>query len=302
MSVLKLMGFEMKQQFRSPILIMIGLILIIFTYSEFNTYIYYYPIQSQSDIEGLQQSGYHSFLYVPQADEDVNGIHTEVIGTVKQVNQNLLRELDGRTLTSVVAQIFADRMQVVSSLLALPLFTFMFDKDRRFRMNELVRTRPIHKYSYVLGKYGGVLLSYLSIITVIGIILNTWVLFKVSGSGSGLTGSFWDMPITLIIQVYPTILYMSAFIVGISLLFSSNVISVPVVLVYVIFSISITAFTGEVNNDVELYSAIIRNDTGFIEQSQVMVLLNRLIYLVATVAILYFAGFWWEKTGRRVDK
>lgn len=74
-----LIKFELRRQVKSGIFILISLVLIVFTLTQFKE-VMLIPINNEGDILKLESSGYHEFLYVEKSDEQLK---TETITFLK---------------------------------------------------------------------------------------------------------------------------------------------------------------------------------------------------------------------------
>ncbi|WP_068616049.1 nucleoside/nucleotide kinase family protein [Paenibacillus tuaregi] len=350
----KLVGFEIKQQVKNPILLTITAIFLIFVYSEFSIYLIHYPVKNQQDIEAISSSGRHAYLYVERdtseakkvlqdsfdnlSVEDFGGNSTdyrlvrkwidteynnsmtmdevlesftrqvnsprlrdfmnkriqratEKIGTPEQINNNILQELKGNSFAEKISMIYADRTQVVASLLAIPLFAFLFAKDRRYQMSELIRIKPIDAFRYVTSRYMGCFIVYISMIAGIGMILNIWLCINLHRGG-------WEIDVItifkdIIVYILPSLLFITMFIILIYLLSSNELVTVPICLIYIIYNITMKAFTGTHDNDINWFQYIIRNDDGLSLPLDWSIISHRLLYLVLFFVLLVLScGVW----------
>lgn len=93
-----LIKFELHRQVKSSIFILISLVLIVFTLTQFKE-VMLIPINSEVDILKLESSGYHEFLYVEKSDEQLK---TETITFLKkQIESNNLTDVED--LNSIIS-------------------------------------------------------------------------------------------------------------------------------------------------------------------------------------------------------
>lgn len=200
--------------------------------------------------------------------------------------------------SSYFARRLADRIAVFSVFIILFIFAFIFDKDRRDNINEIIYTKPVKAYEYVIGKYLGALLSYLILISVIIIILDVLVCYK--SALIGWSFNFFDIIGYTLSWGFITILYASILITALSLILQSGIAAIPVYLVYFIAMVKpIMTNNGEIVYPVGLTRYIIRWDGGFfdIETSNKVnqIVQNRIFYSLLTIILLIITAFVWKR-------
>lgn len=207
------------------------------------------------------------------------------IGSVEQVNSNLLKTLGQRPLTYKISQIFADRMQVIGSILAIPLFCFLFAEDKRIKAADLVKVKPLENIRFVLSKFGGSYLALLILISSIGILINLWFCLKLHRYGWDF--NIFDMVSAIFIFIAPSLLFLSLLLIFVSLFLNNEFAAVPVGLIYVLLNVRIQSFAKSANSSINIYQYMIRNDDGIHTYSITDLLIHRFVFL--TIAILLFA-------------
>jgi len=194
--------------------------------------------------------------------------------------------------------IYGDRTQVVASLLAIPLFAFLFAKDRRYQMTELIRTKPMDAYRYVTCRYMGCYITYISMIIGIGVILNLWLCINLHQAG-------WKIDVIvmfkdIIVFILPSMLFITVFIVLIYFLSSNELVTVPICLIYIIFNITMKAFTGKHDNDINWFQYIIRNEDGVSLPVDWSMISHRVLYLVLFIVLLGASCVMWQSNKTRL--
>lgn len=221
----------------------------------------------------------------------------ERLGTVEEVNKNLRSWLGNKAYTYEVSQDYADFTQLCGGILILPIFALLFSRDRIYRMNELIHTKQVKSYEYVLGKYLGCFLSFFLSIFIIGICIDFIVCIKFGRAGWDT--SFNDMIAQIFIYVLPSLLFASALIVTLSLVLKNNMAAIPIYILYFIFNVTEGVFTGTIDSSgsVTLYKFLIR--TWNIKSINSVIIQNRIIYMILTCILLVLSFKIWAKTDKK---
>ncbi|MBU5438464.1 ABC transporter permease [Tissierella sp. MSJ-40] len=219
----------------------------------------------------------------------------ERLGTVKEVNKNLRSWLGDKAYTYEVSMNYADLAQLVGGILILPIFALLFSKDRRYRMNELIHTKQVKSHEYVLGRYFGCFLSFFLSVFILGICVDSIICIKFGRAGWNTR--FLDMIVQILIYVLPSLLFASALIVTLSLVFKNGMAVIPIYILYFIFNVTEGVFIGRGNFSVTLYKFLIR--TLIVESINDVIIQNRIIYMALTVVLLIVSCKIWEKSDKK---
>lgn len=71
-TIMSIMKYELKQQFKSIVFWIVTAILLIFLYTEILPYIMYYPIKTESNMQKLKEVGAYTDLLIEKSDKEVN--------------------------------------------------------------------------------------------------------------------------------------------------------------------------------------------------------------------------------------
>lgn len=200
--------------------------------------------------------------------------------------------------SSYFARRFADRIGVFSVLIILFIFAFIFEKDRRDNINEIIYTRPVKAVEYVTGKYLGALFAYLLLLSFITIILDILVCYK--SASMGWSFNFFDIIGYTFSWVFISIIFISVLITALSLILKSGIATIPVYLVYFIAIVKpVMAKSGEIIYPVGLTRFIIRWDGGFFDiespERVSQIIQNRTFYSILAIVLLGVAVFAWNR-------
>lgn len=337
----RLLGFECKKQCSSLTFLIILAIFTAFSFSQL-TEIFHLPVQTEQDIQALNQSGEHDYILVGNTEADFvaqsvqflrqrleegsvpqeiaaelnsmtqmleDGTHSfddvmllmqdnevafpwllackaqfsQRLGSVSEANQMIQGFLGNTGYSPVLYAKYVTYMQIVGALLIFPLFIFLFTRDYRYSMYEMVYAQPIHFSKYIILRYLGAFIPLALFLYVFGLILNiiSTSRFIVAGYEYQYTAFF---PV-FITYLFPTIFFFSSLIMLLMLLIKKVVAMFPLYVIFVLMNVTPDVFgVGDLFRGI---SPIIRLDET--TNSMEAVIINRIIYLVLGAAFLVVA-------------
>ncbi|MHA6531315.1 hypothetical protein [Paenibacillus sp. BAC0078] len=340
MKGLRLTAFEVNHQLRSITFIALLCLFTIFVADQMKE-VFHYPVHNAKDIEVLQKSGAHEYLFVPASeaelksatiqylqdnidtssipaervndarhvigllqnktfDEVYTAMHedewisgwlragknqfSQKIGSIAEVNQNLQRAVGTTGYGPQLYEKYVTYMQICAAMLMFPLFLLLFTRDSRHNMSEMIYSQPISSAKYILSRYLGTLLSLLLYLYGFGMVLNliSTARFAYAGWDMGYTFFFKDF----VVYLLPTVVFLSAFIMLLMLLFKKAIAVFPVYIAYVLYNATPGVFEGGSSFGM-LFRAIIRLDNQTVSLQEVM--LNRCIYLLLSAVMIVAA-------------
>jgi hypothetical protein len=205
-------------------------------------------------------------------------------GSIKEVNHNLRAAIGTTGYSPLLYEKYVTYMQISATFLIFPVFLLLFTRDSRNNMSEILYAQPISSTKYMLCRYLGALIPLLLFFYGFGILLNLISAIRFAGAG-------WDMVYTFffkdfMVYMLPTVVFLSAFIMFLLLLFKKAIAVFPVYIAYVIFNVTPGVFEGG-NRFGVLSRAIIRLEGQSISAQDVM--LNRAIYLFVAIVLIFTA-------------
>ncbi|MFA9466648.1 MAG: hypothetical protein ACERKN_20485 [Velocimicrobium sp.] len=206
------------------------------------------------------------------------------IGSREEVNHNLHNAIGTTGYGSQLYEKYVTYMQICATFLMFPIFLLLFTRDSRHNMSEILYAQPISSTKYILCRYLGALIPLLFFFYGFGIVLNLISTARFTGAG-------WDIGYTFFFKdfvayILPTVVFLSAFIMFLMLLFKKAIAVFPIYIAYVIFNVTPGVF--ECGSRLGVFSrAIIRLDWQTVNAQDVM--LNRGIYLLLA-AVMIFAS------------
>jgi len=255
--------YEFTIQRRSLAFWLVAIILAVFMYGE--------VLQDISNEAGLA-SGLNPFL-------------VSVYGTEAQETMNVT------SFSIFQAWGISDVLGLMSALLLGILSAFVWQRDRRLGVMDMLSARPFQSWHYVLGKYMGVIFSWAAIVTPLVIIGIVWT--YVEAGRYGLTVALADFPMPLIGWMLLSLAYSTAFIMMVSLIVRNGVGTLLIYFIYWGYCVmDVRMLRGASTAKLFSYWLIrsgysITLDNFYIVQSRFSeLLLNRLLYLLLTILLV----------------
>jgi len=189
------------------------------------------------------------------------------------------------------ARVWADRMGIVLSFVALFTTAFLVDRDRHTMSHDVLAAKPAGPVARVLGRYLGAttpLLGIGAVTLAVALAVNWYVQGQM---GKPFAAGAFGVPALVLL---PTLLYVPALTLAMSTLAGRGAVVVPPFLVY-LFWAGIAPTEGGFR--INLASFIIRTD-AFRRFDQALasglILRNRLLHLGLTAGLLALAAWAWN--------
>ncbi len=333
MGSIRLWKFEVKKQLSSITFLIILLVVTVFAISQL-TSIFHIPVTSDKDIEALEQSGEHEYIFVDTtetelisqsldylneriADGDIpkdrayefepiiemleSGTHslddvldsvndndflfpylsacksqfTQRLGTVEEVSNTMLSAFGSKGYTTELYQKYVTYMQIISALMIFPLFMFLFTRDYKSGMYEIVYMQPMKEHKYILSRYFGAFIPLVLYLYVFGLLLN--LISAIRFIGAGYPYEYTMFLPTFMLYIFPTVFFFSTLITVSMMLIKKAVAVFPLYIAFIILNVTPAMFYLD-NSIANTIMPIIRLDeqTGSLEA----IILNRIIYLI----------------------
>lgn len=228
---------------------------------------------------------YYNALYVY---EDLS-LHQ---GTTEEVNQYIKDKLDQHTFSYYFARKFADFAGLHMGFFAAILLAFLFLQDTRKNIYELLHTKPVKAWQYVLGKITGGFLVMAGVVFLLNIIF--FVLCEVTAIKSGFPMNPLDFFINSLFYIMPNMLMICCIYAGVALLFKNPLPATPLLLLYMVYS-NMMKETDGIYHAGPL-SIMVRFPGNFFEtQLPYMANLNQCFLVAASILLALFAVMIWKR-------
>lgn len=155
-------------------------------------------------------------------------------GGMQEVNGYIEKKLQQHSFSYYFARKFADFAGLFMAFSSTILLAFLFLQDTRKNTYELLHTKPVRSWQYILGKIGGgflVLLLTLGILNAIFI-----VLCAVHAKDAGFTMNSLDFVRSTCIYILPNMLMIVCVYTIVALIFKNPLPAAPLLFLYMIYS------------------------------------------------------------------
>lgn len=154
--------------------------------------------------------------------------------TVEEANNYIKESLSDKTYTDYFSRKYADYMGVYIIFYAILIFAFLYMKDSKKDIYELLHTKPIKPWQYITGKIFGGMTAMLFVVGIITTIFN--ILIMRQGIAAGFPVSFWDIWFGVILYLIPNLFMVICVYTFIAVLFKNPLPGVPALVLYMIYS------------------------------------------------------------------
>lgn len=154
--------------------------------------------------------------------------------TVEEANNYIKGALSDRTYTDYFSRKYADYMGVYIIFYAILMFAFLYMKDSKKDIYELLHTKHIKPWQYITGKIFGGMTAMLFVVGVITAIFN--ILAMRQGIVAGFPVSIWDIWFGVIVYLIPNLFMVICVYSFIAVLFKNPLPGVPALVLYMIYS------------------------------------------------------------------
>lgn len=203
------------------------------------------------------------------------------LGNVQAVNQMILSGLGNAAYSPKLYEKYATYIQIIASLIIFPLFLFLFSRDYRHGMYEIVYSQPINSNKYLIVRYLGGFLPLMLYLYGLGFILNLISAARFATMGYAYKYTlFFPYFMT---YIFPTVFFFSTFLMVLMLLIKKITAVFPLYIIFVILNVSPNVF-GSNGTWIKAISPIIRLDraAGMMQN----IVINRIVYLVLGTVFL----------------
>jgi len=201
--------------------------------------------------------------------------------------------LVGLGFTSLMAQMFCDYYGISLSMLTVFLSAFMFYRDRRSRILELVCSRPVGGVSYVFSKFIGMCIPIFASIMAVACIPTFYAIkMKLEGYDVNVFAYFS----TFAVWLFPGVMFVVALSMMVSLLSNSPIAAIGVQ--YVIFFLTVMPLYG----DYSLSKVFIRHNTLEPLMNPQAFYINRIFIFVMSIIITFITAGIWQRKRRHIGE
>jgi ABC-2 type transport system permease protein len=216
-------------------------------------------------------------------------------GTAEQVNAYIKDKLEEKNYTYYFSRRFADFAGLYLIFFAVFMLAFLFFRDTRKDTYELLHTKPISNWAYIGGMAGAGFFIILLPLFIVTILFGG--LSMAHGVSQGFPVSAIDLLVASCCYVVPNILMVVGVYTGIAILFKNPLPAIPLLFIYIIYS----NMGGYDQDGFYTYlgrplAIMVRFPGQFFDViSHQYIVLNQIVLILATFALLFLAAFLWER-------
>jgi len=215
-----------------------------------------------------------------------------------EVNGYMESRMEEETYTGYFSRKYVDYLGVYILFFVIVLFAFLFYRDMKKDIYELLHTKPISSFQYITGKVIGGFASAMIVVVILTVLFD--ILSVSHGIKAGFPTSALDIWKPVLLYVVPNIFMVSCFYAGVSLVFQNPLPAVPALMLYMVYS-----NMGSVNEEGKfgyygrLFAILVRFPESFFQSKlPEMALLNQVFLMILAVLLLAVSVLIWKR--RRV--
>ncbi len=195
--------------------------------------------------------------------------------------------------TPLVAQLFADYYGIALAMLTVFLAAFIFYRDKRSRILELVCSRPMSGFAYVFSKFTGTCIPIFASILVIAAIPTV---FAVKMKMDGFDVNIFTYFTTFAIWLFPTVMFIVAAAMLVSILINNPIPAFAVQFLFFVMSVY------PLQGDYSLYKVFIRHNTMEPLANPQAFYINRIFIFLMSIIFTLITAWLWEIKRRRIGE
>ncbi len=216
--------------------------------------------------------------------------------TVEEANNYIKHALEQQTYSSYFSRKYADFLSLMIVFYAILMLAFLYIRDSKKDIYELLHTRPVKAWQYITGKILGGMTALGLAVTVITAIFDVLVILH--GKRAGFPVSVWDLWIVVLLYILPNLLMIASVYTGVAILFKNPLPAIPALLLYFVYS-----NMGSVLEDgTILYpklAILVRFQSIFFDTViPPQAVVNQIFLVGCTIVIILFSSLVWKR--RRV--
>lgn len=225
-------------------------------------------------------------------------------GSMEEVNGYLDEKLVKRSFSYYFTRKFADSGGLYMAFFSTILFAFLFLRDTKKDTYELLHTKPVRPWQYVLGKVGGGFLTSLIILAVLNLIFAGLCILHIKeaglASGSFVLSTILNFVKATCVYILPNMLMIICVYTIVALLFKNPLPATPLLFLYIVYSNM--GSVGPDGNYAYLgrpLAIMVRFPGQFFDTAPPpLVLMNQTFLILTSCVIIALSVFLWKR--RRV--
>lgn len=218
--------------------------------------------------------------------------------SVEEANHYIDLSLNKQKYSKYFSRKYADYLGVYIIFYAILMFAFLFIRDSKKDIYELLHTKPLKAREYIIGKIIGGMSALTIVVVIITMIFD--VLLMLYGKSQGFPVSFWDLWIAVALLIIPNLLMVISVYTLIAVLFKSPLPAVPALILYMIYSNMGTRLEdGNFGYKIRKLAILVRFPGVFFETyTPPQAVFNQIFLIVGSISIIIISILIWKR--RRV--
>lgn len=215
-----------------------------------------------------------------------------------EANEYMESSMEEEAYTSYFSRKYVDYLGVYILFFVIILFAFLFYRDMKKDIYELLHTKPISSFRYIAGKVMGGFAAAMIAVVILTVLFD--ILSVSHGIRAGFPTSSLDIWKPVLLYVVPNIFMVSCFYAGVSLVFQNPLPAVPALMLYMVYS-----NMGSVNDEGRfgyygrIFAILVRfPEHFFAAKIPEMVLPNQIFLMILAMLLLALGVLIWKR--RRV--
>lgn len=218
--------------------------------------------------------------------------------SVQEANAYIKEKVKAQSYSWYFGRKFADFCGLFMGFFSAILMVFLFLRDSKKDIYELLHTKPIRPVSYVAGKIGG---GFCILLIIWGVLVAIFgILCEVHGRVAGLPVNLLDFVMQSAIYILPNLLMITSVYAIIAFVFKNPLPATPLLFLYMVYSnMGSTDANGNYGYFGRPLAIMVRFPGSFLDTTPPpMAAWNQLFLLIASVMILELCVAIWKR--RRV--
>lgn len=247
-------------------------------------------MQSMEIKEACQYLGEHYQYYGADYTYEDFQYHA---GSRKEINEHIRERLKEHDFSYYFSRKFADYAGLYMGFFATIFLAFLFMQDMRKNTYELLHTKPIKGWKYILGKTVSGFLLMLFVLMLLNI--GFFLLCKITACQAGFSINPLDFLKSTAFYILPNMVMICSVYGLVSVLFRNPIPAVPMLILYMLYSNMIRR--GENGSYIGRPLAImVRFPGNFLDTTRPpMALINQTFLLIASVFLFYITVSLWKR-------
>lgn len=212
----------------------------------------------------------------------------------EEVNMYIKEKCEEKSYTYYISKKFTDFCGLFFVFYSMIILAFLFIRDTKKDIYELLHTKPIKAKQYIIGKVMGGMMAMLSMLALITFIFD--ILAMINGIKNGFPISFFDMWKDVVIFILPSIFMVISIYTFIAIVFKNPLPAVPLLFIHMIYSNMGRTKDGVYDYYGNFFSVFTRFPGRFFEVKVLEITSTNIICLIVlSVLLIFISTYLWKR-------